>query len=458
MFNTEDTIVAISTAAGVGNRAIVRLSGPRAVELAETVFRSPGPGLAELGGFRAVDGLVQLQAENIELPARAYRFRGPLSYTRQDLIEFHLPGNTTATAALMEVLISRGARLAQAGEFTARAFISGRIDLSQAEAVADVIAASDDAQLRAGLAGLDGQVYKLCSTSAGEIAESLATVEASIDLAEEKIELDSPKRLARMLQDQSLNLKNVARTATELPDSVELPQVVIAGRPNVGKSSLLNGLAGTNRAITSALAGTTRDVLSAAMTLPCGAKVNLLDVAGFAPAENSLSLAADVAARNAVARADMILFVIDAQTGWTGEDHILLEHVQAANPAAPILQLVNKVDLAENFYNDAIATSAATGDGLAEVRQKLTQTLHLSTARSGSALGLHDRQRRCLISASQAAQNAAELLSEVDEIADVAELAAVELRDALAQLGAISGEIVTDDILGRIFARFCVGK
>ena len=140
-------------------------------------------------------------------------------------------------------------------------------------------------------------------------------------------------------------------------------RALLAGRANVGKSSLLNGLAGTNRAITSALAGTTRDVLSASTTLPCGAKINLLDVAGFAPAENSLAMAADQAARSAVARADMILFVIDAQTGWEEPDRTLLAHVQAVNPTAPILQLENKTDLAEATEGrSAILTSAETGE------------------------------------------------------------------------------------------------
>ena len=459
MFNTEDTIVAISTAAGRGNRAIVRLSGPSAVELGETVFCSSRPSLAELGGFRAVSGLVHIADQALESPARAYRFRAPFSYTREDLIEIHLPGNTTVSGTVLDALISSGARLAEAGEFTARAFISGRIDLSQAEAVADIIAASDDAQLRASLGALGGEVHKLCSAAAEELADALATVEASIDLAEEKIELDSPQRLAEKLHSQAENLGTVAKTATDLPDTTELPQVVIAGRPNVGKSSLLNALAGTDRAITSALAGTTRDVLSASTTLPCGAKINLLDVAGFAPAEDSLALAADQAAKNAVARADMILFVIDARTGCEAPDQTLLDHVQAVNPTAPILQLENKIDLTKTAERShAIFTSAATGEGLQQVRQKLTETLHLSTTRPGSALGLHDRQRRCLQISAQATHRAAELLEEVNEIADVAELAAVELRQALAQLGAISGEIVTDDILGRIFARFCVGK
>ncbi len=401
---------------------------------------------------------------NIETPARAYRFVSPRSYTRQDLIELHIPGGAALAGALLDALIACGARLAEAGEFTARAFFSGRVDLSQAEAVADIISASDESHLRASLCTLGGELRKLCETLACEIAEALATVEASIDLAEERIELASPASQASQLRDIAARLGRTARGATDLPETAALPSVAIAGEPNVGKSSLLNALARTDRAITSALAGTTRDVLSAPAVLPCGSTVNLLDVAGFTAPTDSLATMAHDAASQAVARADMILFVAQAGRSKTRAYDELLEKLRATNRTAPVLLLANKADLVEKNFSqlqaddETIYTSATTGEGLDAVRQKLTQTLHLASARPGSAMGLHDRQRRAMQLAGEAAIAAAELLDGADEIADAAELIAVELREALGQLGAISGEIVTEDILGKIFARFCVGK
>ncbi|RKY26945.1 MAG: tRNA uridine-5-carboxymethylaminomethyl(34) synthesis GTPase MnmE, partial [Planctomycetota bacterium] len=451
-------------AAGPGLRAVVRVSGPEAVAIAQAVFRSAGPGLAELGGFRAVAGRVVLAEHDIETPARAYRFVSPRSYTRQDLIELHIPGGAALAGALLDALIACGARLAEAGEFTARAFFSGRVDLSQAEAVADIISASDESHLRASLCTLGGELRKLCETLACEIAEALATVEASIDLAEERIELASPARLAGQLRDIAARLGRTARGATDMPETASLPSVAIAGEPNVGKSSLLNALAMTDRAITSALAGTTRDVLSATMTLPCGSAVNLLDVAGFTAPTDSLATMAHDAASQAVAQADMILFVAQAGRSKTRADDELLEKLRATNRSVPVVLLANKADLVEKKISqlqvddETIYTSAVTGEGLDAVRQKLTKTLHLASARPGSAMGLHDRQRRAMQLAGEAAIAAAELLGGADEIADVAELVAVELREALGQLGTISGEIVTEDILGKIFARFCVGK
>jgi tRNA modification GTPase len=465
MLTNEDTIVAISSAAGIAPRAIVRLSGPKAGELADRVFQSADGRLSDLDGFRRAEGRAAFAVAlsgSVELPAQAYVFRRPRSYTRQDVVEIHLPGCPAAARGLLEALLSAGARQAQPGEFTARAFLSGRIDLSQAEAVADVIQAADESQLRASLAALGGEVRRLTAQAAETAAEALATVEASIDLAEEHIELASPGDLAEKLDSLGVGLRSIAETSRNLPDAADQPTVVLAGRANVGKSSLLNALTGGDRAITSALAGTTRDVLSAPLPLGEGLTVRLLDAAGFRPVADELAMAADNAARRAVARADVVCFVVDATRGdeQVREDDDLLSALRRSNPAAPLLVLCSKCDVARprTGGETVIATSARRGEGLDAVKQRLRDLLHLEAQRGGEALGLHDRQRRCLLAAAEAARRAASLLAGATEIADVAELAAVELREMVGQLGEISGQIVTEDILGRIFARFCVGK
>lgn len=473
MFGLDDTIVAISSPAGDAGRAIVRVSGPQAFALAAAAFGPRAGTLAEMPGFCAVDGLVRLPAPPIVLPARAYVFRAPRSYTRQDVVELHIPGPAAAATALEGFLAEAGARPARPGEFTARAFFAGRIDLSAAEAVADVIAAADDAQLRAAVAALGGRVHRLGRDAASRLTEALATVEASIDLAEEGIQLGSPAELAGRLAELADHLDGVADEAAVLPDTAARAQVVIAGRPNVGKSSLLNALTGTDRAIVSALAGTTRDVLRGSMALPDAPAVELLDAAGFARPDDTLEAAANSAARQAVASADAVLFVVDLTAEAADADASLLAEVRAENPGAPLVLLGSKADLvvssrpavleglartAEAGGSEAIVTSAVTGEGLAAVREAIRQVLHLRAERPGGALGLHDRQRRCLRSCAAAARRAAELLRPLAEIADAAELAAVELREALGEIGTISGEVVTEDVLGRIFARFCVGK
>jgi len=471
MFETDDTIVAVSTPAGSAARAIVRLSGPGAMAAAEAVFTSAGGRLAELGGFRSADGLVRLPEAGIELPGRAYVFRSPRSYTRQDVVELHIPGPASATTALTAALVEAGARPAQPGEFTARAFFAGRIDLSAAEAVADVIGAADDAQLRSAMAALGGSVCQLCGSATADLVDVLAEVEASIDLAEEDIALTSASQAAARLSDLAGRLGAIADRASNVPDAAACPRVVIAGRPNVGKSSLLNALTGSDRAIVSALAGTTRDVLGAPMHLPDAGTVQLLDAAGFVRPDDTLAAAADNAARRAVARADVLVFVADLTGPDPDAEGRLLAEVRSTNPNAPLVLVANKADatsrpdaqerlarLATGCGLTAIPVSATRGEGLGALTSEIAERLDLSASRGGDALGLHERQKRCLRSAADAADRASDLLASAEEVADVAELVAVELRDALAWIGAISGQTTTEDILARIFARFCVGK
>jgi tRNA modification GTPase len=570
MFRTDDTIVAISTAAGNAARAIVRLSGPRAIQIASIVFTPVAGELAQAKGFTAHAGLVRFRGTGVppvscflggtdserteeegietnentregeeeeeektthgrdahatELPAIAYLFRGPRSFTRQDVVELHIPGAAVAASSLCAALIEAGARQAEGGEFTARAFFSGRIDLSQAQAVADIINAADAASLRCAVGNLGGNVYRICHGTASAVADALATVEASIDLADEQIQLDSPTAMAKRLAELSARAGAAARQAALVGDIADVPQVAIAGRPNAGKSSLVNALCGADRSIVSRLPGTTRDVLSAPLDLGPNQRVSLLDVAGLtsstripplsgantmrstgilpvsrtgvppvasssvsssssssssaaaahAVSFDSISSAADRAARNAIARADAIVFVIDA----AGAPHDVLEHdltllgaIRASNRHCPVMIAANKSDalsaaaiaattahLTQRTSLPVVATSCITGDGLPELKTRLADCLRTQAWRDGSTLALHQSQKRCLLLAGDAISRAVALLGDAGEIADVAELVAIELREALWQLGEISGQVVNEDILGRIFQRFCVGK
>jgi len=358
--NPDDTIVAISTAAGDAARAIVRLSGPEAIALAGRVFASTdGTNVRTLPGFRRADGVVSfggggnhisdlsVSSVAVVLPAAAYVFRGPRSFTRQDVVELHVPGSSVAAGALQAALESLGARRAQEGEFTARAFFSGRLDLSAAEAVADVINAADDAQLRCATAALGGRVARLCADAAGEATDVLALVEASIDFAEEGIELAQPADAGGRLAALAGRLEELAAAAADMPENFRTPHVVMCGLPNAGKSSLLNALAGSERAIVSPIAGTTRDVLSAQIVLDGVGLVTLQDAAGFTADDDTMSQAANAAAQAAVRAADVVLLVGDLSADYAyvktrgsaeyadcADLKILLARVRETNPRA----------------------------------------------------------------------------------------------------------------------------
>jgi len=427
-----------------------------------------------MAGFSACDGLVRLPKTNaaeIQCPARVYLFRHPRSFTRQDVVELHIPGSVPVANALLGRLVHAGARQGQPGEFTARAFFSGRIDLSAAEAVADIIDAADKTQLRAAMTTLEGRIEQFCGEVARQITDVLAEVEASIDLAEEDISLSPPCRLAQCLDNLAEILRATALKAVSLPETAQRPTMTLAGRPNVGKSSLLNALSGTDRAIVSVLSGTTRDVLTATMALPSGGVICLQDAAGFAHSQTPLDVAAHQATRQAVGQADVIGFVVDGtDTASLQDDLTLLAEVRNTNEGAPLLLLVNKADmpvenpadrlkeLANRTALKPLVVSAVTGQGLEGLKATLGELLHLGTWRSGEAMGLHERQKGCLLAAAKAVQQAGRMLHPAVQVADVAELAAIELREALAQLGQISGQVVTENLLGQIFARFCVGK
>ena len=495
-----DTIAAVSSAAGSAARAIVRLSGPRAWEIAAGLLAFP-PG-AGAGAMPATAGMPSLcgglsregtcpgampapqacpppargfsHTEAIldipgigQIPAGVLVFLAPASYTRQDLVELHIPGPACLASAVWEGCLAGGARPAEAGEFTARAMLSGRIDLSAAQAVADVIAATSRAELRSASRVLGGRVARLCRRAADELTDALASVEASIDLAEEGIQLAAPADLGGDLEALAGRLTRVAQASADRAEVAASPTIALAGRPNAGKSSLLNALAGVDRAMVSAMANTTRDVLSASIELPGGRGAVLMDLAGLGAPGCGLTDLAHGAARSALASADAIVLAVPPDSGDLSDAQALLADLETLS-SAPRLVAATKADLAgpgraaawalaRRAGCECLDVSARTGQGIGPLREALGRLLGLHAQRGGGT-GLHRRQRLALLQSSERARSAADLLAGSDELADAAELVAFELRGALSALADISGQVTDEEILGSIFRRFCVGK
>ncbi len=466
----DDTIVAISSAIGHGPHGIVRLCGPDAIRMADAVFvADDGLALRDRPGHTCCLGRLRLEPglDDPTLPCEAYLFRAPRSYTQQDIVELHTLGSPPVLSMVMQTCFAGGARLAEPGEFTARAFFAGGLDLSEVEGVAALIHAESDAQLRAGERLLHGALSRRAQALQRRLTDLLALVEADIDFAEEPIDFVSPDQLRRLaveLRDEITELRDASQ-ATERLDT--LPRVMLVGPPNVGKSSLLNRLSGLDRAICSPLPGTTRDVLTAPLELPHGEAL-LVDAAGLGRDETAIDRLADAAVHAAVDEADLVVFMVDITLDPLEPHADLLADL----PDRPHLVVANKVDLLDagpteermatlkaSGLGPCLPVSAKTGQGCGELIAAIECALHAESSQATTdAVALNSRHRAALAATAEALDRAIALTDGLAETLDAGELIAVELREAAGELGAIAGQVVTDDLLGRIFEGFCIGK
>jgi len=463
----DETIAAISSAPGRGRLGIVRLSGPQALAIVNRIARvNSGAALADLPGSTRVRGEVVLDP-NQTFPADFYVFRAPHSYTLQDLVEIHTIGSPPVLEIIRRAAFAHGAVSAEPGEFTARAFLNGAMDLAAAEGVAAVIRAQSDTQLRAARRMMGGAVAEPIRQARDELAELVALIEADIDFAEEPIEFITPAELRDRLEDISRRLNQLVSASPVVERFDSLPRILLLGRPNVGKSSLMNRLSGTSRAICAAVAGTTRDLLSAPIRLGRGEAI-LLDAAGIDHSTDAVLAQAQAGALFAAEQVDAVCFVVDATC--PGNDSL-------PSPAAPLpssrtVIALNKCDLVTSAARDRMvehfearglghvrAVSAIEGMGVELLRAAMAEALaDAASTTLGEAILLSERQRRTTIEALQAIGRAADLSATARGTIDCADLLAFELREALEALGSVTGDVTTDDLLGRVFARFCIGK
>jgi tRNA modification GTPase len=443
-----DTIAAIASAPGAVGVGVVRVSGPQVPAIAQALLggRRPKPRHAHLAAFQGGDGALIDRGLLLHFPS-------PHSYTGEHVLELQGHGSAVLLDLLLRRVCALGARLARPGEFTERAFLNGKLDLAQAEAVADLVAARSEAGARAALRSLDGVFSQRVHALQDALVALRVHVEAAIDFPEEEIDFLADPAIARQLEalrTQLAGLLAETRRGVRLTDGLK---VAIVGRPNVGKSSLLNALAQSDRAIVTPIAGTTRDVLRETVSLD-GVVLELVDTAGLRDTHDTVEREGVRRARGELAGADLALLVTDA-AGAEADLGLLADLPDTVTR----LVLVNKIDL------DAVPPRAATreglrwlwasvrtGEGLDALRMELKQR-----AGAGSGEGAFSARRRHVL-ALQSVQEHLDHAAGVLAVSRAGELAAEDLRHAQHALGQITGSYTSDDLLGAIFGSFCIGK
>ena len=452
-----DTITAIATPFGFSGIGIVRISGPKAIEIAEKLFQGK-KSVSKMKGFEASYGWVVENEERLD-EVIMLLMRAPKSYTREDMVEFHCHGGPIALNQVLSAVLKAGARLALPGEFTKRAFLSGRIDLSQAEAVINLISAQTQTALRASLRGLAGEMKNKINSLRQILVEILAEIEAGLDFSEEEIEFISKEKLLseldRVLQELTQIIEK-AKTGRILSQGLK---IVIAGKPNVGKSTLMNALLNRDRVIVTPYPGTTRDVVEEMINLS-GAPVRISDTAGIRENTDAIEKEGVARSKKAISEADLVLLLLDGSEQMDELDHNLLNQTKPY----PRLVLLNKIDLDQKLSEkklkkelekeNFIKISAKQGIGLDTLQEKIKDLLLAGKVSAEDALTASLRQIELLnqsyTALAQAKSSAQENLSE--------EFIASSIRTSIEFLGKISGETISEEILNLIFSKFCIGK
>ena len=442
-----DTIAAVATAQGRGGVGVIRVSGRDIASLAVGILgKLPKARHATYSDFLDENGIALDQGIALFFP-------GPHSYTGDDVLELQGHGGTAVLQLLLKRCLDLGARLAQPGEFTRRAFMNDKLDLAQAESVADLVEANTSEAARSAMRSLRGDFSAVIHKLVDELVYLRMLVEAMLDFPEEEIDVVDLERRDTLLHNIRLKLQQTFATARQGSLLREGAHVVIAGQPNVGKSSLLNRLSGEEVALVSDIPGTTRDIIRQAIQIH-GVPLHIMDTAGLRDAQDTVESMGIARTHQTLHRADLILLLLDANYGMTVKDKVILADLPAGIPR---LLVLNKKDLLTGKPsphiegpNPFVYVSAKTGAGLEELRDKILKLVGWRDQDSGAFMA-RERHLRALTQAQAHLDSAHEVLTKP-------ELFAEELRLAQLALDEITGEFTSDDLLGEIFSRFCIGK
>lgn len=444
----QDTICALATPVGNGGISIIRISGERSFEIASCIFDAKNFTKDKVEPRKLYLGKVKLQ--NMYENCLAVYFVAPYSYTGEDVVEFQCHGGTYVYNKILDLCVENGARLALPGEFSKRAFINGKMSLDKAEGVIDIINAQTDSEARAGFDLVNGELYKTVTNVQKELTNMLAEIEVSLDYPEHDIEYETAENINKRLIVIKDNLQLLLDTSKQGRVIKEGVNVVILGRPNVGKSSLMNALLNYDRAIVTDIAGTTRDTLQESYVYK-DMRVNITDTAGLHESDDVVEKIGIEKARESINNADIVLLVLDSSQKLTKEDKDNLELVK--NKKTFII--ANKSDLTKNLdlQADYINVSAKDKKGIEEIKEKIYQTIKNETFVPSNIILTNKRHQIAVSDAINSIKTA------IDNIFVVSlDCIAVDIKQAWEKLGEITGETTGEDIIDAIFSKFCLGK
>lgn len=448
MENLNDTIVAISTGSTSGAISIVRMSGSKAIDIADKMFLSlkkvkPSnftPRYLEIGN---------LKTANFTEQALCVVFVAPYSYTGENIVEFQCHGGLKVAEGVVSECISNGARLATNGEFTKRAFINGKMSLASAEGVMDIINAETDAEIRAGYELLNGSLSKIAVDAQTELTDLLSEIEVSFDYPEEQIEYITKVNVKKRLGDMLSLLEDVVDTSKTGKLIKSGVSILIVGKPNVGKSSLLNRLLARERAIVTDIPGTTRDSIEDTFTIN-GIKIKIIDTAGIHSTTDMVEKLGVDKAKSLIESADVILFVTDGSTAQTEEDLDIFNLIKEKQ----YIHVANKADLGK-VTTDAkcINISTVTGEGIKTLKDEIYKRFASPSLVEGGVIITNARHEQSLKNAAEHIERA---LEDIDN--QTLDLISIDLKLAYSALGEITGNTTGEDIIDSIFSKFCLGK
>ena len=456
----DDTIAAIATAPGEGGIGIIRISGPKSLEVAEEIFFSmSGKKISEYPARTLIFGNIKDGDKKIDEVLVAY-MKGPNSYTAEDVIEINCHGGFISVKRILELVLSKDVRLAEAGEFTKRAFLNGRIDLSQAEAVIDVINAKTDKAHEVAENQLDGYLSNRIREFREKVTELLAQVEVAIDYPEEDIEFIAYTTLEEKTRELNKDIKKLYETSESGKIFREGLKTVIVGKPNVGKSSLLNSILGENRAIVTDIPGTTRDVIEEFVNIK-GIPLKIVDTAGIRETDDVVEKIGVEKSMASFDTADLIIMVVDSSSELSEEDREILEKVQGKET----ILLLNKTDLPQvideeevkKYVNkeNIIKISALHNEGIEDVHDRIEAMVYKGDIKSSSNVIItNSRHKDALYRAMKSAEDAMRAIEDRMPL----DFVEVDLKNIWDYLGYINGDTVSEDLLDNIFHNFCIGK